>query len=242
MTSDPNPTTPDSPDLVDVEEYAKASRDVPNARQYQIRVDRERYVVDHPILTGRQILALAGKTPELYLLHQRLRGGVTHTVGADDKVDLRGRGPERFMTMKRETQEGYLEGRRAFRLAAADEVFLNATHPEWETVMEGKKQWVVIHSFGLPAGYASTAATLAVELVAGYPESALDMAYFHPPLQRADSKPIPNLSSHEFDGRKWQRWSRHRTAVNAWNPDTDCLATHVSYVGSFLRYEFEARP
>jgi hypothetical protein len=239
----PNPE-PDQEvvDLVDLEECAKTGRPVPRARRYQIRIDRERFIVNAPTITGREILRLAGKTPEEYLLHQRLRGGVTKSIEPDEVVDLTNPGPERFMTMKRETQEGRGNPRRAFRLPAADEAYLNEHHASWEAVKDGNTQWVVIPEFPLPSGFNVTVTTLAIDLVAGYPDAALDMAYFDPHLQRTDGKAIPAIKSRQFDGRPWQRWSRHRTNSNKWVVGEDNVATHIAYIHSFLRAEFEKRP
>lgn len=232
----------DHPDIIDLEEYAKKGRDVPRDRSYQIRIDRERFVVRHPSITGREILALVNKKPEDYLLHQRLRGGATRTIEADEKVDLTGTGPERFMTMKRETQEGFMEVRRQFKIASPDDAFLTEHYPKWEAIVEGDAQWIIIRGFVLPSGFNVPQADLAIQLVAGYPDAALDMAYFSPNIQRADGKAIPALSPQQFDGRMWQRWSRHRTGANPWIPGEDNVATHVSYVKYFLAEEFNKRP
>lgn len=232
----------DHSEVIDLEEYAKAGKEVPREHRYQIRIDRDRFVVHPPTITGRQILALVNKKPEDYLLHQRLRGGATRTIEADENVDLTGRGPERFMTMKRETQEGFSEDRRQFKLVSSDDSFLSERFPKWETVMEGAAQWVVVRGFILPAGYNVGQADLAVQLVAGYPDAALDMAYFSPEIQRNDGKAIPALSPQQFDGRLWQRWSRHRTGANPWIPGEDNLSTHLSYVQFFLAEEFRKRP
>lgn len=47
---------------MDVEEHGKAGKPVPRAKSYRIRIDKGHYVVGSPTLTGREILALAGKT------------------------------------------------------------------------------------------------------------------------------------------------------------------------------------
>ena len=83
---------------------------------------------------------------------------------------------------------------------------------------------------------------MAIQLIAGYPDAALDMAYFSPEIQRVDGKAIPALSPQPFDGRTWQRWSRHRTGANPWTPGEDNLSTHLSYVQYFLAEEFKKRP
>lgn len=92
-------------DEVDIEEYGKAGKDVPPARGYRIRIDREQKVVNKAEVTGREILGLVNKTPEKYLLSQRVRGQVKE-IAADDPVNLREPGVERFMTLPRDPKEG----------------------------------------------------------------------------------------------------------------------------------------
>ncbi len=91
---------------VDLEAYAKADKTVPAARRYRLRIDKEYRVTENPEPTGRQILALVGKTPEGYTLSIKLHGGQARPIGPDEKVDLRHRGIERFMTMPRDATEG----------------------------------------------------------------------------------------------------------------------------------------
>ncbi len=94
-------------DVLDVEECGKAGRKPPKARRYRIRIDKERYVVDVPEMTGRELLVLAGKTPpERFTISQKLRGGQTETIGLDDVADFTKRGVERFMTLPLDQTEG----------------------------------------------------------------------------------------------------------------------------------------
>lgn len=91
---------------VDIEEFAKAGREVPRARRYRIRIDRERFTVTVPQMTGREILALAGKTPEGHLLSQKFRSGAAQPVARNETVSFTAPGVERFMTMPRDATEG----------------------------------------------------------------------------------------------------------------------------------------
>lgn len=93
-------------DEVDIEEFAKAGKSIPLARKYRIRIDKEFRVTEKPELTGREILALVGKTPENFFLSQKLHGGQVKQIGPDTGVNLRQPGIERFMTMPRDTTEG----------------------------------------------------------------------------------------------------------------------------------------
>lgn len=92
---------------VDLEQLAKAGKKPPKAKRYRIRVDDKHYVVEKPTITGREVLALAGKTPpEAFILTLKVRGGGVRTIGLDDVVDLTEQGVERFNTLPRQVQEG----------------------------------------------------------------------------------------------------------------------------------------
>ena len=93
-------------EIVDLEEYARAGRKPPEARRYRIRIDRERKEVESPGLTGRQILALVGKTPEGYLLSQKFHGGRVDPVKPEQFVDFTAHGIERFQTLALDPTEG----------------------------------------------------------------------------------------------------------------------------------------
>ena len=93
-------------ELVDIEEYAKRGEKPPRAHQYKFRVDDLYYTTSKAELTGREILAFAGKTPEAYHLRERLGHGRVVAIGPDELVDLRGHGVERFMTIPRENTDG----------------------------------------------------------------------------------------------------------------------------------------
>ena len=95
---------------------------------------------------------------------------------------------------------------------------------------------VVVYGFAISAGYQQCEADLNVRIEPGYPDTQIDMVYVHPPLERADGRPILGIASDHFDGRQWQRWSRHRTPANPWRPGVDNLATHFGLVEHwFLR-------
>ncbi len=91
---------------IDIEEFAKKNKPVPNGKRYKIKVDREKYVTDQECLTGKEILTLAGKTPHTrYQLNQRIKGSV-QKVGYEEKVDFTTPGIERFMTLPLDQTEG----------------------------------------------------------------------------------------------------------------------------------------
>lgn len=93
-------------EIIDIEVYAKTKKRPPHAKGYRIRIDKEYKEVHVPEMTGRQILALVGKTPETYLLSQKIHGGQVVPVAADEKVDFRKQGIERFQTLALDPTEG----------------------------------------------------------------------------------------------------------------------------------------
>ena len=127
--------------------------------------------------------------------------------------------------------------RRMFHLPEEDEEFLNALKSPWETVSQGGVNWLLVHEFPVPPGYTSERVTLAVRIEAAYPPAKLDMAYFYPPLARADSKAINGLSTEQIDGKPFQRWSRHYE----WAPGEHTLVTHIGCVEHWMSSELLKR-
>ena len=94
-------------ELVDVEEYGKRNEKPPKARKYRIRINKQHFTVDVAEMTGRQILALAGKTPvESYKLQQKVHGGQVTVIGPDATVDFTAPGVERFQWFPLTETEG----------------------------------------------------------------------------------------------------------------------------------------
>lgn len=130
--------------------------------------------------------------------------------------------------------------RRDFRLPSSDDAFLNSLGVAWETVQEGGVQWVILRQYQLPTDYVPDMVDVVIQISAGYPDAALDMAYFFPPVRRADGRPIPNTEGRvTLLGLAWQQWSRHRTAANSWVHGEDDLASHIHYMDAWLAAEFE---
>ena len=221
-------------ETIDLEEFAAAGKPVPPGKKYRIRIDKEQKVVEVDHLLGREILALVGKTPEKFILRQRIKGGV-QPVGPDDAVSFLTPGVERFMTIPNEVTEGEgPQSRRQFELLEEDEEFLNSLGLRWDAVIENGLRVVIVYGWPVPAGYNVASADAHVRFNSGYPDTQLDMAYFAPALTRANGRGINNLSTTELDGRQWQQWSRHRTTASAWRIGIDNLATHMALVDDWL--------
>lgn len=95
-------------ELVDLEEYALKNCAPPKARAYRIRIDKQKYTVHTAHMTGAEILAQAGKTPQGFGLQQKIHGGAVKTIKPTDVVDFTTPGIERFMTLPLDQNDGGL--------------------------------------------------------------------------------------------------------------------------------------
>lgn len=206
-------------------------------KPFKIQIDKEHYDVTNATPTARELLVLAGKSPpENYALYQKGKGAPVR-IELDQKVDLREPGTERFVTLPLDQTEGLGADRREFDLPAEDRDWLEGLGTRFELVRDGGILRVVIYGWPVPAGYNVSAVDVNVRIESGYPDTQIDMAYFFPPLARDNGYAIGALATDEFDGRIWQRWSRHRTPANPWRPGIDSLATHFALVESWLDRE-----
>lgn len=86
----------DEIEVIDLEEYACSGNAIPNrVKYYLIRVDKEKFRVQSPI-TAEEILIVAGLKPAEYVLVQKFHEGKRVELEADQIVDLREPGVERF--------------------------------------------------------------------------------------------------------------------------------------------------
>ncbi|HWZ45245.1 MAG TPA: multiubiquitin domain-containing protein [Candidatus Saccharimonadales bacterium] len=226
---------------VEIEVFAKRGEKPPPAKRFIIRVDKEKFVVKTETITGVQILALAGKTPEKFKLYELKRGHQPILIEPNTVVDLREEGVERFTTMAKDTTEGAIATNSCqydFKLPLADEDYLCGLGLPWETVRNDGTMWLLVHRWKLPPGYNVEFASVGLLIPPGYADSQIDMVYFQPQLNRADGRVIGALSTQMIAGNMWQRWSRHRTQQNPWRPGIDDIAAHLSLVDEWLRREF----
>lgn len=70
-------------------------------RGFQIRIDEQPFEIRDPIVTGRQILDLAGKRPPSdFVVLQYLPDGLLEEIRLEETTDLGERGVERFITFE----------------------------------------------------------------------------------------------------------------------------------------------
>lgn len=228
-------------EIVELEEHVKQhpDKEPPRAKHYAFRVDKTRVVVDTPHITGAEILAKVSKSPEQFKLYQHKRGHQPVQIAPTKEVNLREPGVERFTTMPKDTTEGLIaDGRRDFKLPAADEAYLDGLRLAWEAILDGATRWITIRDWRLPPGYNLASVTLALRIPDNYADAQLDMVYFQQHLARTDGRPIGGLSSVTICDAQWQQWSRHRTGANPWRTGVDDIASHLALVDDWLQREF----
>ena len=206
-------------------------------QHYKVQIDKDFFEAPVPRMSGRELLELAGKKPaDRYAIYLKVKGSQPDRIDLDEKIDLSRPGVERFVTLPLDQTEGFV-GRRDFALPQEDLEWLDRSPHRFELVAEGGVLRVILYDFPIPPGYQQPGADVNVRIEPGYPDSQIDMVYVHPALQRADGKAIAAISSDNFDGKQWQRWSRHRTAANPWRPGIDSLATHFGLVEHWFARE-----
>ena len=121
--------------------------------------------------------------------------------------------------------------RRKFLLSSDDAEYLDNAFPEWEAI-DGR--WILLHNFPVRPGFTVQRVTAAIQIPSGYPQTRLDMVYFHPAVLRADGQPIRATEcTVPIDGKPFQRWSRHYRS-GEWQPNEDSVATHVMAIKDWL--------
>ncbi len=209
----------------------------PHAEVFKIHIDKQTYEISNPTPSARDLLILAGKVPvERFALYMKGHGQ-PRRLELDERVDLREPGVEKFVTLPLDQTEGLGAGRRQFSLPQEDQAWLEGLGLLYELVAEGGVPRVVIYGWPLPNGYTVSKVDVNVRIDPGYPDAQIDMAYFSPALMRCDGRAIRALANDTFDGKVWQRWSRHRTPANPWRPGLDSLATHFVLVNDWLARE-----
>jgi hypothetical protein len=223
----------------DLETLAKEGKHPPEHGPYLIKVNGVPHVVEGPTITVDQIIALAGKAPpENYWVFRRKNGHQEpHPLPPDKPIDLREHGIECFLVLPKHNPDGLDNPRRDFTLPARDLATLEALGLPWEAVREGPVCRLIIYGFPVPGGYTVQVVDVAITFETGYPDTALDMAFFSPALRRANGRDIIKTTTENFCGRTWQRWSRHRMEQDKWMPGVDDLASHLACVRIWLAAE-----
>ncbi|WP_407116132.1 E2/UBC family protein [Bradyrhizobium sp. LMG 9283] len=192
-----------------------------------------------PQIVVRDALKLAGFDPDAgWIIVLKIAGEPRKEVELNATIDLTHPGVEKLRLTPRHINNGEAAGpcRRDFALLPQDEVHLDRLGLRWETIADGARRWLLLHSYPLPQGYTVGATDIAIEVPVSYPGAQLDMFYCHPHLALANGQPIPQVQCIEsVTGIGFQRWSRHRP----WDSARDNVGTHLALVDESLRREVE---
>jgi hypothetical protein len=105
MSKPTDTSTEHEQEPIDLEEAAREGRTPPRGRRYRLRIDDEKHLIIDDVVTGRQILELAGRTPvDDYVLILRVWGEDNEIIGLGEEVNLARRGIERFVTGRKDDE------------------------------------------------------------------------------------------------------------------------------------------
>lgn len=106
----------------------------------------------------------------------------------------------------------------------------------FEEKIDANRNGLIIRNWILPTGkYNLETSDLLILLPNGYPEVRPDMWYFNPAILLAPSNRLAKQTQANinFEGKVWQRWSRHYPA-NEWRSGIDGIHTYLKKVQTAL--------
>lgn len=112
-------------------------------------------------------------------------------------------------------------------LPEIDRDFLHRKENSFEIIPEGGQILLIFKDYSFPPFYTPPVADLLIVIPSGYPNAPLDMFWTSPDVKLANgSYPKTADQHHQFNGKIWQRWSRHGT----WRSGIDSLKTFLASV------------
>lgn len=221
-----------------VEQFIKVTK----KKTWKLKVMGETLEYDVPEVKVSDAMVRAGFDPKkawhIYLI---VKDRPKQEVTLDYIVDLRTQGIEKIRLMQRNVDNGdgqHQTDRRQFKVLKVDERFLDGMGLRWEAVVEGEGQWLLIHDYALPVGYAPQKVRLALNIQKDYPAAQIDMFYFSPHVRLESGREIPSTQiTATVDGIAYQGWSRHRNEASKWDENSDNVRTHMALVETCLGKE-----
>lgn len=118
-----------------------------------------------------------------------------------------------------------------------DREYLITKGHQFEEITDGNRHGLIIRNYDLPSDkYNHLTSDLLILIPNGYPDARPDMWYFFPaillmPGNRMARQTQANIV---FEGKTWQRWSRHYPA-SEWRAGIDGIHTYLKKVDTALR-------
>jgi|SRR6185437_581569 len=120
-------------------------------------------------------------------------------------------------------------------LPSTDVAHLQSKGIAYREVQENGQKGIVLVAYGLPAARFDTGkADVLILLPPGYPDVAPDMFYLLPWVRLTTGNCYPSKAdqSFAFDGKTWQRWSRHNSD---WRAGVDGIWTMLKRIDTALQ-------
>jgi hypothetical protein len=120
-------------------------------------------------------------------------------------------------------------------LSERDRQYLNQRGLNYAEVTSGSQKGIVFSGFALPMGlYDIPQADILVLLPKGFPDVPTDMFYLFPWITLSQTAKYPKAADQpfQFDGKNWQRWSRHN---NEWRIGIDGIHTTLIRMTTALK-------
>ena len=208
---------------------------------WKLNVQGVLLVLHEPTIVVRQAIKDAGFDPSKnWIIILRVHEQPKREVGLDYVIDLRTPGIDKLRLTPREVNNGeaVARPRREFALLEVDERFLDASGLWWETLIDEKRRWLLLHDYPVPLGFTAARTLLALEVPLTYPNAQIDMFYTRPPLALKTGRAIDRTQvSALIQKLPFNGWSRHRGQLSPWNPESDNVATHLALVESAMMKE-----
>lgn len=200
-------------------------------RSFRFELDSKRQDWGAPKISETTLRKLAGVSEKYRVWEEGQGKADDRMLEKGEMVDLTMPGVERFYTGIPNTDAGA----EVFLLPQADKRYLTDHGLAFREVVVGPKKGIVFLSYPLPAGfYDKDACDVLVILPGSYPDAAPDMFFTDPwvKLRAAGRYAQAADQAFDFDGRRWQRWSRHN---RDWRPGVDGIHTMLRRIELALR-------
>ena len=189
----------------------------------------------------REALVKAGFNPDQgWLIFLKVAGQKKQPVDLGTEIDLRTHGIEKLRLTPNEINNGEAPPapRRDFGLLEADEGHLNRLGLRWETIVEQKRRWLLVHDYPLSTGYTVAATKLALEVPPDYPGAQIYGFYAYPPLALTSGRTIERTQLRGvLLGTEFHGWSRNRGRSAPWNPALDNVVSQLALVDAAIAKE-----
>ena len=201
-----------------------------SAESYRIELDSQVKEWGACFISGLVLKKLAGADRAGYGVWMEVRGAEDRPIEDNELIRLDDKGLERFFTGATTSTEGA----ESPVLPMRDRRYLGERDLSFTEYRHGAQCGVVIHGYSLPEGkFQVGAADILILLPQGYPDAAPDMFYAVPWLTLVPTSQYPRQADQpsDFEGQRWQRWSRHN---NDWRPGVDGIWTMLKRIETAL--------